>query len=108
MTKVALLAFLVLLVVPAIGEGAISPGRLPNPPPVTPAPPVASGDVASSAERMHLDIWREPCRDGTLLSAASEGDSHLDGSGPVTMFNRFRHPSGRGAVQYSAPRFTDR
>src|SRR5215510_9731790 len=58
-------ATLALLVWCAPSQATISPGCPPNPLPATPASPAAALDTVNFGEGMHVDVWRQPCLDGS-------------------------------------------
>ena len=43
----------------------VSPGCVPAPLPATPGAPAVGLDAVNFSERMHLDVWRQPCLDGS-------------------------------------------
>jgi hypothetical protein len=69
MVHVALLAALIVWLVPVSAEAAPSPGCLPAGPlpsePVATIAPVVSQNVQNVNDRIRFDVWRHPCVDGT-------------------------------------------
>lgn len=81
------------------GQAApISPGCLPNPLPAEPVPPAVALDTDSFGERMRVDIWRQPCLDGSgtalLMRAAPSTAAPLLCSGDFTL--------RQGGLRYNA------
>lgn len=70
MKRLALISFAVFACLAGpMPASALSVTCLPNPLPSTPAPPVYSMELFLSSEHSHLDLWRQPCQDGSGQTA---------------------------------------